>query len=188
MIGEATSAEIFTPEIKELGERLLHHQCWFFGQDIRHESGNLLIRFGFERFGVPSEKSGSNNYRFRSTDDTEINLWGWGVFFGNEKGGILIKRYDFCPRLLKVGKLYFPVFKSENLPLNRMPRENLEIRTARKITAQFIEWVLEYETWIEGECGKYWRRKNLREWERAEFPARNIRRNWQSLRNKIKKL
>lgn len=188
MIGVKNAREIFIPEIEELGERLLHHQCWFFGRDIFHPQGNLLIRYGFERFGVPLKQTGSNCYRFRGTDEAEINLWGWGVFYGHETCGILIKRYDFRPRLFSVGRLKIPVFKSENLPPSCLLREDFQMKTARNLTLGFIEWILLYEEWIEKTCGKTWRQKCLREWQNAAFPARSIRPNWNKLKEKIEKL
>ncbi len=190
MIGVARKAvEIFTPEIESFGELLLHHQCWFFGRDIHHPKGNLLIRRGFERCGVPEGKSGSNCYRLRGDSPFEINLWGWGIFFGNESlGGIFIKRYDFRPRFFPNGKLNAPVFKSEQLPPNQLPLTDLKIKTARHLTAEFIGWILRYEDWIAETCGKNWRRKNLRDWDKSAFPARRIKPNWLELQNKITEL
>lgn len=190
MIIETRKAtEIFTAEIESFGELLLHHQCWFFGRDVLHPSGNLLIRYGFERCGVPDGSAGSNCYRLRGEEPIEINLWGWGVFFGNTSvGGIFIKRYDFRPRLFSVGKLNAPVFQSAELPPNRSPREAFQVKTARHLTIDFIRWILRYEDWIAETCGAKWRRKNLRDWEKSAFPARKIKTNWQELKNKITEL
>ncbi len=189
MIVETKTAEIFTTEIESFGELLLHHQCWFFGRDIHHPKGNLLIRRGFERCGVTEIQTGSNCYRLRVEESLEINLWGWGVFFGDSKtGGIFIKRYDFRPRLFSVGKLIVPVFKSEQLPPNRLPREDFEIKTARHLTVDFIRWILRYEDWVTETCGAQWRRKNLRDWDKSAFPARRIKPNWLELQNKIVEL
>ena len=184
-----TKKTAFTPEIKEFGELLLHHQCWFFGRDIHHPKGNLLIRYGFERCGTPDNKSGSNCYRLQFEKPFEVNLWGFGVFFGNDSlGGIFIKRFDFRPRLFEQGSLNAPVFKSEQLPPNRSPRTDSEIKLARHLTVDFIRWILSYEEWIENECGKSWRRKCLCEWDKSEFPARKINPNWHELKNRIGEL
>lgn len=189
MIAAGETEEIFTPEIKVFGESLLHHQCWFFGRDIWHPQGNLLVRCGFERCGASEGHAGSNCYRLRREEPFEINLWGFGIFFGDASlGGIFIKRYDFRPRLLGIGKLNAPVFKSEHLPPSRRPREDYEMKTARHLTGDFIRWVLRYEDWIEKTCGKSWRRKCLREWDKAAFPARQVKANWQTLQNKIGEL
>ncbi len=53
---------IFSPELKKFGELLLHHQCWFFGRDILHPDGNLLVQYGFKRYKAP-KKTGTNRYR-----------------------------------------------------------------------------------------------------------------------------
>lgn len=186
---ETVEAKIFTTEIESFGELLLHHQCWFFGCDIHHPNGNLLIRYGFERCGAGDNKAGSNCYRLRGAEPLEVNLWGWGVFFGNASlGGIFIKRYDFRPRLFERGKLDAPVFKSEQLPPNRLPRQSEEVKTARHLTVDFIRWILSYEEWIENECGAKWRRKNLRDWEKSAFLARRIKANWRELQTKIGEL
>lgn len=173
------------PEIEKLSESLMHHQCWLFGRDIFHPQGNLLIRYGFERFGKPPNETGSNCYRLRRADKSEINLWGWGVFYGQGKDGIFIKRYEFCPRLFSVGHLKIPVFKSENLPPSRLPREDFQIKAARSLTLGFIEWVLNYEDWVAKTCGKTWRQKCLREWSNAELNSRQIRAGWKKLRRNL---
>ena len=181
-----TSRAVFTTEIECFGELLLHHQCWFFGRDIHHPQENLLIRRGFERCGVIEGQTGSNCYRLRGEPPFEVNLWGWGIFFGNASlGGIFIKRFDFRPRLFENGKLAAPVFKSEHLSSNFRPRTDAEIARARHLTVDFIRWIVRYEEWIEAECGKSWRRKNLREWDKSAFPARKIKHNWRELENKI---
>ncbi len=183
------TAEIFTSEIETFGELLLHHQCWFFGRNIWHSKGNLLIRYGFERCGAAENQAGSNCYRLRNEEAVEINLWGWGIFYGDlQAGGVFIKRYDFRPRLFAVGKLNLPIFKSEQLPPSRLPREAVQIKTARYLTIEFVNWILRYEDWIEKTCGKSWRRKCLREWDKSAFPARRIKANWQNLQNKIREL
>jgi len=188
MITETRTA-VFTSEIQTFGEFFLHHQCWFFGRDIWHPQGNLLMRYGFERCGVDENQTGSNCYRLRNEKAVEINLWGFGVFYGHASlGGIFIKRYDFRPHLLKVGKLNLPIFKSEQLPPSRLPREAVQIKTARYLTIEFVNWILRYEDWIEKTCGKSWRRKCLREWNKSAFPARRIKANWQNLQNKIREL
>lgn len=80
---------MFSAKTVEFGEKILHHQLWFFGKDILHEEGNLLIRYGFEKFGVPDGKTGGNSYRLVLNDTQEIALFGFGIFFGNQNlGGI----------------------------------------------------------------------------------------------------
>jgi hypothetical protein len=183
---ETRAADVFAAEIREAGERLLHHQCWFFGRDIHHPAGNLLCRCGFERLGVTDGKDGSNRYRLSEAGGAEINLWGWGVFFGDgARGGIFIKRYDFRPRLFETGRLNVSVFKSENLPPSRLPREDFQKRTARTLTADLIGWILRYEDWVEKTCGASWRRKNLRDWKNAAMKKSEIKRGWKSLRESL---
>lgn len=179
---------VFSPEAKKLGELLLHHQCWFFGRDILHPDGNLLLRYGFERFKAASGKDGTNRYRFAGDKSVEVDLWGFGLFYGNgTSGGLFIRRYDFNPRLFEHGKLGSRIFKFDHLPVNRLPVTEPEIANAKQLTVDAISWILSYEDWIENTCGKDWRRKCLREWANSEIPARNIKTNWQKLARQINK-
>jgi hypothetical protein len=167
-----SSADFFLHEQREAGERLLHHQCWCWGRDIWHPQGNLLIRHGFERFGVPEGKEGSNFYRLRIDEAREITLWGFGVLYSNaEKEGIFIKRYEFYPMLFETAKIDLPVFKGDQLPIRRLPKSDEEINFAARLNAELIEWILEYESWIEKTCGKSWRVKCLTEWQNTKLSA-----------------
>ncbi len=166
----------------EFGEKILHHQLWFFGKDILHEGGNLLIRYGFEKFGVPDGKTGGNSYRLVLNDTQEIALFGFGIFFGNQNlGGIFLKRYEFEPNLLSVSKLQLPIWQSDLLPIRKLPKSFEEIKQANLLIDSLIIWVLDYEKWIDKTCGKNWRKSCLKEWENAEFGIRKIRNGWSKL-------
>lgn len=178
---------VFSPEVKKFGELLLHHQCWFFGRDIMHPDGNLLTQYGFKRLKAP-KKAGTNRYRIEIDRSVEIDLWGFGLFYGDKRlGGLFIRRYDFSPQRFETGKLGTRIFKSEQLPCNRRPVTGVEIDAVKQLTRRAVEWILVYEAWIEEVCGKEWRRKCLREWSNSEFPARRIKTNWQKLAREINK-
>lgn len=187
MIAETTTPA-FSTRINARGELLMHHQCWFFGRDILHPDGNLLIEYGFERLGVTNPKVGTNRYRLTVTNQFEVDLWGFGMFYGRAKvGGIFIKRYDFRPRFFDRDRLGSRIFKSDHLPSNGFPRNEAEIRISKDLAINAIGWILGYEDWIEQRCGKNWRRRCLREWSNSCFPARNIRKNWVSLVKQIER-
>jgi len=177
---------VFSPEVKRFGELLLHHQCWFFGRDILHPDGNLLVQYGFKRYKAP-KKAGTNRYRMLIDKAVEIDLWGFGLFYGDAQvGGIFIRRYDFSPLLFQTGSLGPRIFKSEQLPKSQRPINSDQIDAAKDLTRRAVDWILSYEVWVEGVCGKQWRRKCLREWANAKFPARQIKTNWRKMARKIK--
>lgn len=183
------SVDSYEPELRVLGEKLMHHQCWFFGRDIWHPDGNLLIRYGFERHGVPSGEKGGNAYRLKVSGECELVLWGFGVFFGREaRGGVFIRRYGFDPRLTSRSSLKLPIANPDAMPPNRRPQSVADRRTANEFTAEIIVHFLTYEDWIERECGRRWRTKCLRDWSNAELNNAQIRRGWKKLQTKLGEL
>ncbi len=184
-----TKTPAFSERLDARGELLMHHQCWFFGRDILHPEGNLLIQYGFERLGAKNPKNGTNRYRLVVKDSFEVDLWGFGMFYGRANiGGVFIKRYDFRPRFFKGDRLGSQIFKCEHLPLNCLPRNEFEAAMSKTLTIAAIDWILGYEQWIEQTCGKIWRRQCLSEWPNSSFPARKIKSNWTSLVKQIERL
>jgi hypothetical protein len=168
---------------------LFHHQFWFFGRDIHHPAGNLLIRRGFKRFGVPEGESGGNAYRFRFDERREIVLWGFGLFFGDKtRGGIFLRRYEFPPKFLNAARLRLPIWKPEQIPAPRLPRDEFEAQTVWRLTLDALVWITDYETWVEEICGANWREQCLREWKNARLGQRLIRRRRENLIKHLEQL
>ncbi len=175
---------MFSTKTVKFGEKILHHQMWFFGKDIMHESGNLLVKYGFERFGVPAGKTGGNSYRIKISDSQEVALFGFGIFFGDSSlGGVFLKRYEFQPKLLSNSKLELPIWQSDLLPKRRLPANPIETKHTKFLLKSLIIWLLEYERWIDLTCGKQWRKSCLKEWSNTEFGIRKIRNSWNKLQN-----
>ena len=74
-------------EVKKFAEILLHQQLWFFGEDIKCPTNNLLLNYGFKQVRPPKDISGCTNYIYRS-GEVNMVLLGFGVFFSqdNDKG------------------------------------------------------------------------------------------------------
>ncbi len=181
--------EVFKPKIQSLGENLMNHQCWNFGRDILHPSGNLLIRYGFERFGVPKGKTGGNSYRMDLDENSELVLWGFGIFLGEtETGGIYINRFDFSPKILKKSRLKLPITESDQLPYRRNPLTTDERKIALDKTKRIVNWIIKYESWIEKVCNKNWRKECLDDWGKATLKPKQIKSGWRKLQNNLKKL
>jgi hypothetical protein len=173
---------MFCEQTLELGEKVLHHQLWFFGKDIWHKDGNLLIRYGFERIGVPDGKDGTNNYRLIINELQEIVLFGFGVFWGDKRfGGIILYRYNCHPKMLKYSTLELPIWQSELLPFCFQPKIETDLNAAKSMFSDFCRWVLQYENRIDETCGKQWRKNCLQDWENTEFGIGKIRNSWKKL-------
>ena len=178
--------EVFEPQIKLLGENLMNHQCWDFGRDILHPSGNLLIHFGFERFGVPKGKTGGNSYRIDLDENSELVIWGFGIFLGeSETGGIFINRFDFSPKILNTFRLNLPITESTQLPHSRKPLNSNEGKTALEKTKRIVDWLIGYESWVEKICGKNWRKQCLDDWGKATLEPDEIKSGWEDLQGKL---
>lgn len=175
-------SNFYAPKIRRLGEKLMHHQCWFFGRDIWHTDGNLLIRYGFERFGVPEGKKGGNAYLLQIDSDRQFVIWGFGIFLGDKKrGGVFIKRYDFQPYLTKNSTLKLPISQPSELPFHHLPQTEKDITDGILLTSEIVAQILRYEKWIRRLCGKDWRKKCLQNWSNAEMNIEQIRRGWRKI-------
>ena len=179
---------MFSRKAINFGEKLLHHQLWFFGKDIWHKDGNLLIRYGFERFGVPPKMGGTNNYRLKINDSQEIVLFGFGVFWGDQRfGGIFLKRYEFRPKMVKCPTLKLPIWKKELLPNHFVPLNATDKIASAQMFKDFSEWLGKYESWIDVNCCKSWREDCLAEWDKARLSINRVRQGWKILENNLEK-
>ncbi len=132
--------------------RGLEQQMWFWGQDARH-GGNLLVRFGFERFR--SGAQGSSRYRLARQGATiELHSFCAGLYRPNTPGFLYIRgkynayRYDgseppdpecFC-----------------HAPLT-IPDHTDEADPFFAALALFLDWEEAYEAWLEDLVGPKYR-------------------------------
>lgn len=181
------TADFYASGTRRLGEKLMHHQCWFFGRDIWHPNGNLLIKYGFERFGVPEGAKGGNAYRRVTDDGREMIVWGFGMFLGDrDRGGVFLKRYDFRPFLMRQASIRLPLWRAEDLPFHHPPRTETDRAFGARMTAQLIAEILEYEKWIGPEAGKSWRGDCLAAWDNAVLTTDQVRRGWRRILTKTR--
>ena len=83
------------------GARLLHAQCWLWGQDLHSPAGDLLRASGLER----REREGAPAHRTYYVDRLEGGrfavAWSGGLLFGGPAGALLFPRLRFAPILLE---------------------------------------------------------------------------------------
>ena len=119
-------------------------------------------------------------------EQSELVLWGFGIFLGDdETGGLFIGRFGFAPRILKVSRLDLPITESEQLPPNRPPVNTVESDAAARMTRRIVDWIIDYELWVEKQCGHNWRRQCLADWEKAKLTAAEVREGWARLQESM---
>jgi hypothetical protein len=156
------------PDRHRLAE-LLDQQMWFFGRDIQHPEGNLLLRFGFTRERPPVAVSGTSRYTM-TTPVGSLTLWGWGVLWRDrEPLALLMRRHGPGPRLVSAAVAREQVWAHTALTDSRAAASD-ELARVGMLLADFAGWVHRYERWVRDTCGESWRR------ECAELRPRHVRR------------
>jgi len=167
-------------KVRKQGTALLDQQMWCFGCDIRRQSGNALLAYGFERSRPPEDMKGSSQYCLRLEDGTRLVLWAFGLYFGAApQGGLLLRRYEFSPRLLPdPGQAW----KSENLPRPRLPACRADCEQARELLPAALRWLAGYEDWALAQLGVEYRTNCLAAWpKRAATKPEETPQAWREL-------
>jgi hypothetical protein len=141
--------------IARKGQKLLHLQCSLWGDDVRREEGNLLLKHGFERHRPPRRVNGCSQYILELAENRRVCLWGFGLFYG-EQSGIYVGRYEFKPR---VACLRRNVWTPEEFKTGPSLPSTLLLEEA-------VRWIASYERWIDSVCGSSYRHICMyRAWE-----------------------
>ncbi len=157
-------------DFKKRGAALLHQQCWCWGYDVRRqiagERANLLVELGFERVAAPDGVHGATTYRLRQSDGSTVTLWGFGLCFGDEAGGIFVSRFAFWPRL---GATAAPqqAFAAAHLAEFRAAKRLHECEAALDYFARALRWIAHYEQLAAQIAGASHREKALHAWSRG---------------------
>jgi hypothetical protein len=140
---------------RHLLAELLDQQMWFFGCDIRHPGGNLLLAKGFVRDRPPAEISSGTSRYAGHTPEGRLVLWGWGVLWmapGAPAG--LLRRHGSGPRLLCAPpdtSSLWEYKQADALPTRESAAESL------RVVASFARWVVRWESAVRTSCGDAWR-------------------------------
>ncbi len=167
----------------EAAGALMNDQCWCWGQDVLYPRGNLLIRYGLERTGVPGPGGRTAGYT-RSIDDGGIVcLRGSGVLYAPGSGaGIVLGRFDVRPRLAT----------GDDPPVERWIEKGFAafpfavasergIETARRLVPELCAWIADYEHWIAETAGVEHREACLQRWPKRSTPAGEFAQRWSAL-------
>ncbi|MFV0444258.1 MAG: hypothetical protein ACK5Q5_11875 [Planctomycetaceae bacterium] len=151
--------------VRRFAERLFSQQLWFWGRDIVHPAGNLLLEYGFTRHRPPGgRRDGSTCYRL-DVDGRHIALWGFGAFYGERRlGGLYVNRHRFMPRWGMVESLALGVHSPDDLPSLDRPRSLKHWKQAHRLCRRLMVWMADYETWIRRRLGSEFRERCLSQW------------------------
>ena len=186
-MNSSTNDPTFSPV--EKASFLLSQQIWCWGQDIEHEGGNLLTRFGFERVEKPAESSASSIYQLDISSEAQVILRGFGVYCGDPRfGGLFLRRYEFAPKLTARADLEKLPWQPEDLPSLRSPKSDDEKYRCKQLLITLADWIRQYEAWIGLNVGLAWRKHSLLKWKpdgELVFPGEKMAVEWRMLGVKI---
>lgn len=140
--------------------RAFYCQMYYWGRDVMHPSGNLLVRYGFEKI-TRTTKEGTSRYRL-GWEAGMLELHGFcaGWYAADGPGICFDRKHDawHCwedtappePAAIQAGQL-----RSNNAA------ENLLLSTA--LSAKFSRWLIGYETWAMEQWGPGTRHSHYRD-------------------------
>ncbi|MEM6979278.1 MAG: hypothetical protein AAF539_06375 [Planctomycetota bacterium] len=167
--------------IRRFGEKLMSQQVWCWGRDIECSDGNLLMRYGFERYRESNDLDHSTCYRW-DQNEMHVCLWGFGMFFGSRKlGGLFLNRFEFCPVWAPVESVSLDIYWPDELPVFKRPKGEMQWLRAQKLWRQSLTWIAEYESWIREGVGVDYRRQCVQSWMRPHVRAEKKAAAWRFL-------
>lgn len=178
-------------DFRKRGAALLHQQCGLWGFDVRREVGgvrrNALLELGFERTPPPTDVSGATTYSRAEKNRTQITLWGFGMHFGDQNGGIFLSRFAFGPRYFNGGAPRHAWMPAQLLETHRAPCRATECLSALAYFRGAMQWIAAYEREIEVQFGAQYRAETLQFWMKSkansELLTPDIARDWENLAN-----
>ncbi|MCH2178588.1 MAG: hypothetical protein MK106_07265 [Mariniblastus sp.] len=163
---------------------LLSQQIWCWGRDILRPEGNWLLENGFDRAEPPANLNEcASIYSLPLPDSGCVMLRGFGIFYGDQRGGVFLPRYEFRPRYTK-----YPTLKSQPWAPTDMPDLNppkpSQLKSCTSLTLDLIDWIRGYEVNVAHNLGNEYRKNTLIEWEdpkRSVIPAEDMANEWRLL-------
>jgi hypothetical protein len=152
----------------ELASTLFNQQLWCWGQDIKCDTGNLLVRYGFKRIPNAANPDSTSLYRLDTASGAQVILRGFGVFYGSKHaGGLFVQRYSFRPMLVSDSDAHTSIWTIDHIPALRWPMDD-EVGCWWRLTLDLIDWIRDYESWVANEIGTAYRKQTLEPWARKK--------------------
>jgi len=134
--------------VEKQGEALLDQQMWCWGCDVRRQAGNLLLAYGCERRPSPDPRFHSA-YSYGLCTGCVLTLWGWGVWIARDGlGSVLLSRSRFRVSYKTEVHLHPQAWQAEDLPYAQSPHDLAAQANTRRLLAEAMTWIGEYEHWL----------------------------------------
>lgn len=159
-------------------ESLLDQQFWCFGRDIVLSPRNSLMEYGFARHPKPRGRQDGSCYAQRTRQGTVLALWGFGVYFA-QGSGILLMRRTFCPLVSDTALNPTGVWLPGDLAVR--PATAADAAFALPLLGRLCRWFGQYETWILSQRDKGYGRLSLEGWSKVAMPRSKMAAAWDAL-------
>lgn len=139
----------------------IQQQMFFWGQDVLHPSGNLLLKTGFKKSPSTGIK-GTSCYKL-AWQDGHIELYGsCAGWYGKNGGFAFIRPWKKCVVWESGTETPIPgTWKKEFVKRNASRAE------LHKAARPFLEWLLSYERFVQQECGEQYRSENFKSYKKV---------------------
>jgi hypothetical protein len=172
-------------ELRRFGTVLFDQQMWCWGRDVLRAGGNALCLYGLERCPPPPNLKACSCYRFTGQKGEHLVLWGFGLFYGEEDGGLFLRRYDLSPVWLRVSKLPEGVWGPEALAPFQRQDEPQDQRAWLRLLSASLRWMAGYERWAQERLGPEYREECVAQWHKEGVPAADMAGAWDGLAQSI---
>lgn len=137
--------------------RLIEDELYYWGCDTKDHTNNLLVRFGLEKFPHP-RREGSSIYELRRSQGARLMLHSFCAAVSRREAGTLLF-------IRAENGFFYSVWHHPPLPgeygplyLNDAVNEN-ECVHCRALLAELLQFMRDYESWIESMFGAGYRRE-----------------------------
>lgn len=145
---------IFNQKIYKRLIRGLEQRIWYLGLDTQDSENNLLVQYGFSRYRT-SDLIGSSRYKISWGEMTvELHSLCLGIYGAKQDGFLYVRSpagaYIYLDENPTVPGEYRPdfLFKPKSI------EDKCRFHQASSI---FLEWLEDYESWIDKTIGKEYR-------------------------------
>ena len=147
---------------------VLQQYLWFLGQDTLNPDDNLLQQYGFAKHPAVNH-GGTSRYTFKWGDRTvELHSFCVGIY-GNRQNGFLFVRAHDAAYLYLGNQAPLPGHYLDDLILH--PENDGVMERFLPICSEFLEWLEDYEQWIDSTQGKGYRKNCYKMYHRKWCPA-----------------
>lgn len=158
-----TAPHALPPRLKDVATGL-YLQMYYWGRDVLHPGGNLLVEHGFRRIAKEGAHGTSRYQRELEGGILELHghLAGWYPAEGGGPGMIFVRQRRVCQLCGEV----LPV-RADQVDEARIwtPAGSSEWAQLARVTGTVLKWLVEYEAWVDSQLGSCHRAAQYREYQ-----------------------